>query len=123
MPTTLEQAAEALETAAALLRRAAAEQSASGIPEPAPQVQPNGTLEERARRIHPQIGGKQLAMLQLLHAAGTAGISRGDIARTMDYDGPNAGLALKGLLNAGVVEVVDGSAWPRLWRLVAELRG
>jgi hypothetical protein len=36
-------------------------------------------------------------MLPLLETAETTGISRGDIARRLGYDGPNAGIALKGL--------------------------
>lgn len=77
----------------------------------------HGTVEERARQQHPQIGDRQLDMLPLLEAAGTEGISRGDIARRLGYDGPNAGIALNGLKKAGVAEVMDTHAYPRLWRL------
>jgi hypothetical protein len=109
--------AAALEAAADVLRNwgTADDDTTSATTEAATEL--HGTVEERARQQHPQIGDRQLDMLPLLEAAGTAGISRGDIARTLGYDGPNAGIALKGLKNAGVVEVVDTHDYPRLWRL------
>ena len=109
--------AAALEAAADVLRNwgTADDDTTSTTTEAATELR--GTVEERARQQHPQIGDRQLDMLPLLEAAGTAGISRGDIARTLGYDGPNAGIALNGLKKAGVVEVVDTHAYPRLWRL------
>jgi FixJ family two-component response regulator len=115
MPETLEAIAEALEAAAAVLRRHAA----AGHQD-APQAQRTRTLTERARQIHPRLGERQEQMLPLLAAAGEQGMSSGDIARALDYDHPNATITLNQMVKARLL-LKDGSSTPYLFRLVPEL--
>lgn len=115
MPGTLEAIAEALEAAAAVLRRHAAAGQAD-----APEAQHARTLTERARQIHPKLGERQEQMLPLLATAGEQGASSGDIARALNYDPPNAATTLNQMVRAGLL-LKDQSAPPYRFRLVPEL--
>lgn len=110
----LEAMAEALEAAAAVLRRHAAGRS------PAPGTPQAGTLAEQARRIHRMLGERQEQMLPLLAAAGEEGATAGEIARALDYDPANATITLNAMVKAGLLRK-DESSVPYLFRLVPEL--
>ena len=115
MSEMLEAMAEALEAAAAVLRRRAADQRAGS-----PETQGAGTLAERARRIHRTLGERQEQMLPLLAEADEAGATSGDIARALDYDHANATITLNAMVKAGLL-LKDESAVPYRFRLVPEL--
>jgi hypothetical protein len=110
----LEAMANALEAAAAVLRRHAAGLS------PAPGAPQTGTLTEQARRIHRMLGERQEQMLPLLAAAGEHGATAGDIARALEYDPANATITLNAMVKAGLLRK-DESSVPYLFRLVPEL--
>jgi hypothetical protein len=111
----LEAMADALEAAAAVLRRRAA----TGHPD-AFRTRHTGTLTERARQIHRMLGERQEQMLPLLAAAGEHGATAGDIARALEYDPANAMITLNAMVRAGLL-LKDESAVPYLFRLVPEL--
>jgi hypothetical protein len=115
VPEILETIAEALEAAAAVLRRRATTWHPG-----APEAQHGRTLTERARQIHPQLGERQEQMLPLLAAAGEDGATSGDIARTLDYDHANATLTLNAMVRARLL-LKDESKMPYRFRLVPEL--
>lgn len=111
----LEAMADALEAAAAVLRRRAAGWH-TGVSE----AQPAGTLAERARRIHRMLGERQEQMLPLLAAAGEHGATSGDIARALEYDQANAMITLNAMVKARLL-LKDESTMPYRFRLVPEL--
>jgi hypothetical protein len=111
----LEAMADALEAAAAVLRRRAVGWQ-PGVSEP----QPSGTLAERARQIHRMLGERQEQMLPLLAAAGEQGATSGDIARALEYDHANATITLNAMVKAGLL-LKDESAVPFKFTLVPEL--
>jgi hypothetical protein len=115
MSEILEAMAEALEAAAAVLRRRAA-----GSCPDVSEAQPTVTLTERARRIHRLLGERQEQMLPLLAAAGERGATAGDIARALEYDHANAMITLNAMVKAGVL-FKDKSSAPYHFRLVPEL--
>jgi len=114
MPEILDTVAEALEAAAAVLRRAASRHPG------APEAQHAETLAERARQIHRMLGERQEQMLPLLAAAGEYGSTSGDIARALDYDQANATITLNAMVKAGLL-LKDESAVPYRFRLVPGL--
>jgi hypothetical protein len=107
--------ADALEAAAAVLRRRAA----AGNPG-ASEARHAGTLAERARQIHRMLGERQEQMLPLLAAAGEDGATSGDIARELEYDHANAMITLNAMVKGGLL-FKDESAVPYRFRLVPEL--
>ena len=107
--------ADALEEAAAVLRRRAVGRHPSMS-----EAQHPGTLAERARHIHRMIGERQEQMLPLLAAAGQHGTSAGDIARALEYDQANATITLNAMVKAGLL-LKDESAMPYRFRLVPKL--
>jgi hypothetical protein len=111
----LEAMADALDAAAAVLRRRAA-----GWRTGVSAAQPAGTLAERARRIHRMLGERQEQMLPLLAAAGERGATSGDIARALEYDPANATITLNAMVKAGLLRK-DESAVPYRFRMVPEL--
>jgi hypothetical protein len=111
----LDAMADALEAAAAVLRRRAATWHSD-----VPQAQDAETLAERARQIHRMLGERQEQMLPLLAAAGEHGATSGDIARALDYDHANATITLNAMVKAGLL-LKDESAVPYRFRLVPEL--
>lgn len=111
----LEALADALEAAAAVLRRRAAAGHLD-----ASQAQHTATLAERARRIHRRLGERQEQMLPLLAAAGERGTTSGDIARALDYDHANATITLNMMVKFGLL-LKDESRIPFRFRLVPEL--
>lgn len=115
MSEMLEAMADALEAAAAVLRRHAA-----AGPPPAPGSLGAGTLAERARRVHRMLGQRQEQMLPLLAAAGEHGATAGDIARALEYDPANATITLNAMVKAGLLRK-DESQVPYLFRLTPEL--
>jgi hypothetical protein len=110
----LEAMADALEAAAAVLRRRAAGRPGVSVTRHA------GTLAERARQIHRLLGERQEQMLPLLAAAGEYGATSGDIARALEYDHANAMITLNAMVKAGLL-LKDESAAPYRFRLVPEL--
>lgn len=114
VPETLEVMADALEAAAAVLRRHAVGHSS------ATRTPPPGTLTERARRIHQKLGERQEQMLPLIAAAGEHGATAGDIARTLEYDPANATITLNAMVKAGLLRK-DESSVPYRFRLVPQL--
>lgn len=110
----LEAMADALEAAAAVLRRRAAEG-----PPGVSKAQHAGTLTERARRIHRMIGERQEQMLPLLAEAGEYGKTSGDIARELDYDHANAMITLNAMVKAGLLLKTELA--PYRFSLVPEL--
>jgi hypothetical protein len=115
MSEMLEAMAEALEEAAAVLRR-----RASALHPGVPDARPTGTLAERARRMHRTLGLRQEQMLPLLAEAGELGATSGDIARKLGYDHANASITLRAMVKAGLL-LRDESAVPYRFRLVPEL--
>jgi hypothetical protein len=115
MSETLYALADALEAAAAVLRRRASARH-PGVAE----TQHAGTLAERARQIHLLLGERQEQMLPLLAAAGEHGATSGDIARALEYDHANAMITLNAMVKAGLL-LKDESAAPYRFRLVPEL--
>jgi hypothetical protein len=115
MPEILDAMAEALEAAAAVLRRHAAPRHPG-----APEAQHAETLAERARQIHRMLGERQEQMLPLLAAAGERGSTSGNIARALDYDQANATITLNAMVKAGLL-LKDESAVPYRFMLVPEL--
>ena len=115
MSEMLEAMAEALEAAAAVLRRHAVDRG-PGVSE----AQHASTLAERARRIHRTLGERQEQMLPLLAEAGERGATSGDIARALEYDHANATITLNAMVKAGLL-LKDESAVPYRFRLVPEL--
>jgi hypothetical protein len=111
----LEAMADALEAAAAVLRRRPA-----GCHPVVSEARPAGTLAERARRIHRMLGERQEQMLPLLAGAGERGATSGDIARALEYDHANATITLNAMVKAGLL-LKDESAVPYRFRLVPEL--
>jgi len=111
----LEAMADALDAAAAVLRRRAAARhpDASG-------AYPAGTLPERARQIHRMLGERQEQMLPLLAEAGEQGATSGDIARALQYDHANATITLNAMVKAGLL-LKDESVMPYRFMLVPEL--
>lgn len=110
----LEAMADALEAAAAVLRRRAAEG-----PPGVSSAQHAGTLAERARQIHRMLGERQEQMLPLLAEAGEHGKTSGDIARELDYDHANAMITLNAMVKAGLLLKTESA--PYRFRLVPEL--
>ena len=115
MSEMLEAMADALEAAAAVLRR----RVAAGRP-PASGTSHAETLTERARQIHRTLGERQEQMLPLLAAAGEHGATAGEIARALEYDPANATITLNAMVKAGLLRK-DESSVPYLFRLVPEL--
>jgi len=115
VPETLEAMAEALEAAAAVLRRRAVEHRPD-----APEVRTARTLAERARRIHRMLGERQEQMLPLLAQAGKHGVTSGDIARAVGYNHANTMITLNAMVKAGLLQK-DESAVPYRFRLIPEL--
>jgi hypothetical protein len=115
MPEMLEAMADALEEAAAVLRRRAAALSRGALEPPSA-----GSLTERARRIHRLMGQRQEQMLPLLAAAGERGATSGDIARALEYDHANAMITLNAMVKAGLLLKEEATA-PYKFRLVPEL--
>jgi len=115
MSEMLEAMADALEAAAAVLRR----RVAAGRP-PASGTSHAETLTERARQIHRTLGERQEQMLPLLAAAGVHGVTAGDIARALEYDPANATITLNAMVKAGLLRK-DDSAVPYRFRLAPEL--
>lgn len=115
MSDMLEAMADALEAGAAVLRRRAVawRPGASEAPD-------TGTLAERARQIHRQLGERQEQMLPLLATAGEHGATSGDIARALRYDHANATITLNQMVKAGLL-LKDESKVPYRFRLVPEL--
>jgi hypothetical protein len=113
----LDAIAEALEAAAAVLRRHAA------APEPAATVAEPGAASaaERARLAHPMLGFRQIEIIRLLEAAGTKGTTTGAISSTLRYDQPNVYLTLKNLIVLGFAEK-DSKASPHRYFLGPALR-
>lgn len=110
----LEAMADAMEAAAAVLRRRAA------ASHPGVSTTQHATLAERARQIHRLLGERQEQMLPLLAAAGEHGATSGDIARALEYDHANATITLNAMVRAGLL-LKDESAVPYRFRLVPEL--
>jgi N-methylhydantoinase B/oxoprolinase/acetone carboxylase alpha subunit len=109
--------ADALEAAAASLRRRAAllpPDMRSG-----PQA---GSAEERARMIHPMLGPRQAEVIRELEEYEPKGTSTGAIARGLGYDQANTHLTLQALMERGLVER-DTSVHPHNYRLAPPLRG
>jgi hypothetical protein len=117
----LEAMADALEAAAAVLRRRAVawHPDASEAYHAGATAQ-QGTLADRARRIHRTLGERQEQMLPLLAGAGVQGATSGDIARALEYDHANATITLNAMVKAGLL-LKDESAVPYRFRLVPEL--
>jgi DNA-binding MarR family transcriptional regulator len=111
----LEAMADALEAAAAVLRRRAA----TGHPGVS-EARDTRPLAERARQIHRRLGERQEQMLPLLATAGEHGATSGDIARALNYDQANATITLNMMVKAGLL-LKDESKVPYRFRLVPEL--
>ena len=90
----------------------------------APTVEPEpGTLQkvvDRARAIHPQLGPRQIEVLEVLEIADTEGTSTGHISSIIDYEQPNVYLTLRGLTALGFV-AKDETTRPHTYRLAGPL--
>lgn len=93
---------------------------ASSAAEPEPATPQN--VVARARAIHPQIGPRQIEVLEVLEVADTEGTSTGHISRIIGYDQPNVYLTLQGLMAQGFV-AKDETTRPHTYRLAGPLAG
>lgn len=108
--------AEALEAAAAVLRRHSALADIESPTEGADGV------VSRARAVHPLLGPRQAEVLGLLEEAGREGTNTGVLSRAMEYDQPNVYLTLRGLIALGFVEK-DETTRPHTYCLTGVLWG
>ena len=70
----------------------------------------------------PQMGPRQVQVLQEVCDVGDAGASAGGISRLIGYDEPNVHLTLQALVRLGFVEK-DESTRPHRYRLAPHLSG
>jgi hypothetical protein len=112
----LDAMAEALEAAAAVLRRRSALADVES-----PTVAAAGVVS-RARAVHPLLGPRQAEILGLLEESGRGGTNTGVLSRAMEYDQPNVYLTLRGLIGLGFVEK-DETTSPHTYRLTDVLWG
>jgi hypothetical protein len=112
----LDAMAEALEAAAAVLRRY------SALADVESHARTAGGVVSRARAVHPLLGPRQAEILGLLEEAGREGTNTGVLSRAMEYDQPNVYLTLRGLIGLGFVEK-DETTSPHTYRLTDVLWG
>jgi Sugar-specific transcriptional regulator TrmB len=91
--------------------------------EPATEAEPTTkNVAARARAIHPQIGPRQIEVLEVLEGAGTKGTRTGHISSVIGYDQPNVYLTLQSLMALGFV-AKDETRRPHIYRLAGRLTG
>lgn len=108
----LDALAEAVEAAATVLRRHAAQLKAGVLPAEGETA----SVIDRARLTHPMLGFRQEQVLRELADAGAGGTTTGALSNALDYDQANVHITLQALAERRLVEK-DTSVYPHIYRL------
>lgn len=108
----LDALADAIEAAAAVLRRHAAQLKAGVLPAEGQTA----SMIDRARLTHPMLGFRQEQVLRKLADAGPRGTTTGTLSNALDYDQANVHITLQALVERGFAEK-DASVYPHIYRL------
>ena len=108
----LDALADAVEAAATVLRRHAAQLKAGVVP----AEDETTSVIDRARLTHPMLGFRQEQVLRKLVDAGAGGTTTGALSSALDYDQANVHITLQALVERGFA-AKDASVYPHIYRL------